>query len=241
MKRIVKQLCAQYPKNGYLLYHAKRYDKVLDILDEQYQEGMNILDVGKSHLTDLISRYLNTAVDTLGFGQDRKTTLGQHYEYDLNDTQLSASWRRDIGNYDIIIFCEVIEHLYTSPRFVLSYLRKLLNPGGCVVLQTPNAVVLHKRLLFLAGRNPFNRIGDDRKNPSHFREYTKKELVGYAKEVGFFVEVSSYENYFDYRYVHHHAGNMEKTPLLAIFSYFYLLMPGSLKPGMSFVLRKRNE
>ena len=237
MTDAVKKLCEQYPENGYLLYHAKRYKKILDILDDRYQEGMKILDVGRSYLTELISDYLSTAVDTLGFGEDRKTTFGQHYECDLNDAQVSARWRRDIGEYDIIIFSEVLEHLYTAPPFVLSYLKTLIAPEGSMLLQTPNAVVLHKRILFLMGRNPFNTISENRQNPSHFREYTKDEVIDYAKDAGFRVELSSYENYFDYRYTHHQDGTVKKNSFFALLSYVYALMPGSMKPGMTFVLR----
>ena len=70
-----------------------------------------------------------------------------------------------MGPYDVIVFAEVIEHLYTAPELVLPYLRELLVLGGVLLLQTPNAVSLRKRAKLLLGVNPFERIRTERDNP----------------------------------------------------------------------------
>jgi hypothetical protein len=54
-----------------------------------------------------------------------------------------------------IVFAEVIEHLFTAPELVLAYLHELLVPRGQLLLQTPNAASLRKRLKLALGRNPF--------------------------------------------------------------------------------------
>ena len=78
--------------------------------------------------------------------------------------------------YDLVVFAEVIEHLHTSPVHTLAFVRGLLADAGVLILQTPNAASLPKRLKLLAGRNPYELIRADGGNPGHFREYTLAEL-----------------------------------------------------------------
>ncbi|MDP9149663.1 MAG: hypothetical protein M3O36_06955 [Myxococcota bacterium] len=44
------------------------------------------------------------------------------------------------------MFAEVLEHLHTAPELVLAFLRRLLLPQGLLILQTPNAASLSKRI-----------------------------------------------------------------------------------------------
>jgi hypothetical protein len=90
----------------------------------------------------------------------------------------------------------VIEHLPTSPAAVLRHLATWLRPGAALLLQTPNAVALHKRLRMLAGRNPLEPIRADARNPGHFHEYTLGELRAAALDAGLEVAGWQTENYF---------------------------------------------
>jgi 2-polyprenyl-3-methyl-5-hydroxy-6-metoxy-1,4-benzoquinol methylase len=104
--------------------------------------------------------------------------------------------------YDLVVMAEVIEHLPVSPSHVFSFLASLLRPGGYLLLQTPNACSLSKRLKMLIGRNPFELIRDDLHNPGHFREYTMRELAGYAGAAGFNVRRVTTANYFSGERLH---------------------------------------
>ena len=100
--------------------------------------------------------------------------------------------------FDLITFCETIEHLYTSPTLVLAFLKGLLRPGPGVgiLIQTPNAASLLKRRDLLLGRNPNELIRTQRTNPGHFREYTMNELLNYAAEAGLTVWHAEYCSYW---------------------------------------------
>ncbi len=50
---------------------------------------------------------------------------------------------------------------------------------------TPNAARIRNRLRLLAGRNPFEQLREDSRNPGHFREYTVAELLALGREAGF--------------------------------------------------------
>jgi 2-polyprenyl-3-methyl-5-hydroxy-6-metoxy-1,4-benzoquinol methylase len=96
----------------------------------------------------------------------------------------------------IVLFAETIEHLYTSPKLVLSFIKTFLRRGGFLIIQTPNAVSISKRIAMLNGSNPFEMIRESRDIPGHFREYTGSELYGLGKEIGLVCDKIIYTNYW---------------------------------------------
>ncbi len=225
----------QNPGNGYLRYHAPRYDRLLHLLQENRGRVSRVLDVGRSPFTPLAFRSLDVPVDNLGFDPDGATETGSNYQFDLNDSIDREKWRSDLPQYDIIVFAEVIEHLYTSPSLVLKFLKTLMSESGLLIVQTPNAVVAHKRLQLLCGRNPYSLISEDQWEPAHYREYTAAELSRYLVQAGFEVKESSFENYFDYRFTGHGQGDNTERRSLKLINTIYSMLPGSLRPGLCFV------
>ncbi len=82
------------------------------------------------------------------------------------------------------------------PPTLLAYLRRFLAPDGRLILQTPNAVALPRRVRMLAGRNPTEPIRPDRFDPGHFHEYTVAELTEAATAAGWRVQSTNLANYF---------------------------------------------
>ena len=235
--RVLEQFLTQFPNNGYFRYHAPRFDTLLNLLEENFQDNWKVLDIGRTRFTDVVANFLEVPVDSLGFHKDSQTASGTHYHFDLNNSQNVDTWRKDLGPYDAVIFSEVIEHLYTSPRLDLTFLRSIVKRGGTLFLQTPNAAALHKRIALLRGRNPYQEIVDDRTNPGHFRESTMSEIARYAKSAGFQVEKAFYDNYFDYRFVKHTPESFEINRNMIARNFLYKMAPSTLKPGMTFVLK----
>jgi hypothetical protein len=162
---------------AYAAFHAPRFEFLIDVVARSLGRGVaRLLDIGQSPLTPLLARRLGVAVDALGLEPDGPLPSGRQYHFDLNHCQDRCSWRTELGPYPAIVFAEVIEHLHTAPELVLAYLHHLLEPGGMIFIQTPNAASLRKRLTLLLGRNPYQKIRSDPSNPGHFREYTADEL-----------------------------------------------------------------
>jgi SAM-dependent methyltransferase len=222
----------------YLRFHEPRFDYVLHLLAVRVQTNQRILDIGWSQLTNRIHEELRVAVDALGFDADGPIPSGRYYHFDLNECQQQHLCRRDLPMYDAIVFAEVLEHLHTSPALVLQFLVELLKPGGLLVIQTPNAVALPRRIKMLLGRNPFELIRDDATNPGHFREYTASELGNYAATVGLDVETIEIRSYFDYRFAHHGATTFKSREFGRIKNLFYPLLPSTLRPGLTAILRR---
>jgi SAM-dependent methyltransferase len=175
------------PNRGYEAFHRPRFDFLLGVLESHLpKSNARVLDIGRSPLTSLLAEKLAVRVDCLGLEPDGSLPEGgRQYCFDLNDTQHRERWRLALGPYDVVVFAEVIEHLHTAPELVLAYLHELLVPGGLLLVQTPNAVSLRKRVKLAMGLNPFERIRVDISNPGHFREYTAGELREILVSAGF--------------------------------------------------------
>jgi SAM-dependent methyltransferase len=222
---------------GYAAYHAPRFRFLLDLAQECLPgSSKRVLDIGVSPLAALLHQRLACPVDTLGLETEQLgTPNGDHHHADLNTPE---SLSRSLPSYDLIVFAEVLEHLYTSPALVLAALKRLLAPGGVLIIQTPNAASLPKRLKLLAGRNPFELIREDRSNPGHFREYTLDEIRRFAEQTNFEVVRHFRRFYFDARHAHHENGTTRRQPVLGTLkNVVYRRLPSFLREGITVVLR----
>jgi len=220
---------------AYVGYHAKRFAYLAHFLEQLgIGEKDTILDVGPTFSSIFLNKELKCRVDTLSFSPDEETPFGTNYFFDLNMSQDKEKWPK-IGPYSVITFAEVIEHLYTAPEIVLGCLGSLLEPGGRLIVQTPNALALRKRVQLLVGKHPYEEINTVVDSPNHYRESTLKELIRYGKNAGLEVEVARVVNYFNPAF----RQKDTKSPLLgAAYAKFNDLLPQNLRPGCMLVYRK---
>lgn len=144
-----------------LAFHGRRWLILLEHADALVEAArarggpLRILDIGPSLQTDILRHnYPDIPVDTLNLSDDGRTPRPEdiHVRYDLNDLYHRERWPR-IGPYDVIVMCEVIEHLYTGASTVLAGLASIVKPHSSLFLQTPNAAALHKRIQLARGKN----------------------------------------------------------------------------------------
>jgi len=100
-------------------------------------------------------------------------------------------------HFDFVLFCEVLEHLTTDPLRALMELKRVLKPGGSMVLTTPNAVRLENVIAFIEGRNMYDPYSAYGPYGRHNREYTRHELHQLMQHAGFRNEVSFTGNVHD--------------------------------------------
>lgn len=208
----------------YLRTHARRYALLLDLVAELARES--ILVVGPSFESAMLRERLPGArVNTLGW-LDHRFPLREgerHIELDLN-----ASEYPELEPHDVVLCCEVIEHLHVPASRVLRFLATGLAADGHLVLQTPNATALPKRIRMLLGRNPYEPIRDEAGNPGHFHEYTVPELRVEFAAAGLEVTRLLTVNYFDH-------GSRKNRAYRAVGR----LLPPTLREGITVVARRR--
>jgi SAM-dependent methyltransferase len=225
---------------AYLKYHYHRYEFLLNEIDRivaRIQGELDgkppmILDVGSGFQTEILRKTVPAGiVNTLGFRDPRFEPRAQdrHFQFDLNDAQFPERWPI-IEGHDLVIMAEVIEHLHTFPGLVLRCVSTWLRDGGYLILQTPNACALHKRIKMLIGRNPYDMIRETSDNPGHFREYTIRELLSLASGSGFRTLEWTTSNYFD-----------NGTPGHRAYNSLAHILPRSLRQGITMILLKEQQ
>lgn len=169
-ERTLQPVLAKYPPAPYL-----------DARNEFYLEMLcrhGVLDLGK-HLVDLgaglsifgpLCRAHGmkvTLVDDFGGGGGVERNQPGH------ELPLLGAFERDLGlsvvrenflenplplpdrQVDVVTCFHSLEHWHHSPKRLFREIVRILKPGGLLVLVTPNAVNLRKRVYVLCGKNNF--------------------------------------------------------------------------------------
>lgn len=179
---------------SYAQTHQTRFDYILDLCDTfTSTDDVTVLDVGRSELTHQLDEKFSTVM-SMGFpleeddGGHRETadlSHINHIAFDLNTADNVDVWPEEYKDtFDLIVFSETVEHIYTAPEFCLLLFRYLLKPGGNIILTTPNATSIYSRIRLLLGVHPYERFRYYKKNPGHFREYTTPELLDIGRKAG---------------------------------------------------------
>lgn len=95
---------------------------------------------------------------------------------------------------DAVLFSEVVEHL-VDPDGALDEIRRVLRPGGHLMLSTPNLAAWYNRALLLAGVQPvFSEVSlrsihgrPGTEVVGHLRLYTARALCSFVAAAGFTV------------------------------------------------------
>lgn len=91
-------------------------------------------------------------------------------------------------SFDIVLFCEIIEHLLMDPAKVLREIKRVLKPSGQLILTTPNISRLENVARILSGANIYDPYSGYGPYGRHNREYNKHELYLLLTYIGFNIE-----------------------------------------------------
>jgi 2-polyprenyl-3-methyl-5-hydroxy-6-metoxy-1,4-benzoquinol methylase len=210
----------------YQKYHLPRFKFALKMA-LKYKKG-SAVEIGPYVIaSNLIKQGLQ--VDAIGFLSEKVKGINKYIEFNLEslrDVQKPAI----SGSYDLVIAAEIIEHLNVDLDLIYKQLYALTAPGGVLIIQTPNAVALKKRMSMMMGKNPFEMVRSDYTpgNGGHIREFTIKELQTHAIKNGFSLLETHCLNYFDYS----HSFKAR------LYKFFTNLCPASLRDGVTIVLKR---
>lgn len=97
-------------------------------------------------------------------------------------------------SFDVLVMCEVLEHLNFNPLPLLKDINRILAPNGLFYLSLPNYARTKNRVAILRGQAPGIGVDEffdqlDPHNPlianGHWREYTMAEVKAMLEPLGF--------------------------------------------------------
>jgi SAM-dependent methyltransferase len=148
--------------------------------------------------------------------QIRSSLYSEHFEFEYLTLNVELSqYPFQDGEFDKIIFCEVMEHLVIDPFRVFGKLRRILKRRGELVLTTPNAVRLINVAHMLAGKNFFDRYHPENGiYGRHNREFTLTELISVLEAEDFEIKEAKTLDRYNYDQVKMFVDSYEKTDIL---------------------------
>ncbi len=87
--------------------------------------------------------------------------------------------------FDVVMFCEVIEHLANDPMFAIMEIKRVLKPEGIMVLTTPNVNRIENVDKIIFGANIYDPYSKHGIYGRHNREYSRHELFLLLTHCGF--------------------------------------------------------
>jgi len=91
----------------------------------------------------------------------------------------------ELANFDVCLFCEVLEHLPFDPAFALFNVVRTLRPGGLLLLTTPNPARLENLEKMVRDRASFSDpVSGYGIHGRHNREYSANELIDLCSAAG---------------------------------------------------------
>lgn len=190
---------------NYLREDFIRFYITFSMLPDREQE-LELFEIGANpyYLTTLLKEYTKYRVDCsncfvdgeLAFSKGLQVMVGGGREIEMPYINLNiernwylpktASSRG--GHYDVVCFCEVIEHMVESPVRALLHVNQMLKSGGILILSTPNVSRLENVAKMLAGANIYDPYSGYGAYGRHNREYNQHEINLLLTLCGFEVE-----------------------------------------------------
>lgn len=148
------------------------------------------------HFTDLkltLANYFGdhfsaSATQSIAF-QDPVTGTAENFAFAFHHFNIERdAFPFGDGRFDLVLFCEIIEHLQSDPVRVLGQIKRVLKPRGRLILTTPNANRLENVARMIAGANIYDPYSGYGPYGRHNREYNRHELSLLLDHCGFEIE-----------------------------------------------------
>lgn len=173
----------------------KRFVYTLGLVPER--PGLALLELGANpyFTTTLLHKFRNARLHLANFfdarGEDASQQVRIHktgevirYHYQQFNIEEDIFPYQD-ESFDVVLCCEILEHLLSDPVHALVEIRRALKPGGTLVLTTPNVARLDNVRKMISGENIYDPYSGYGPYGRHNREYTPQDLFGLLSANGF--------------------------------------------------------
>lgn len=202
----------QKENDQYLHDHVYRFYKTLEVLPQGSHEE-KLLELGSTpyFMSLILKRYFNYTLflnvgvcvgspEKLSMKLTKKSSSEESiFSLDVFNVEIDKFPYPD-NSFDIVLCCELIEHLALDPTHMLKEMHRILKPGGRILITTPNVLVLRNLVSLVRDRkNIYYRYSGYGVYGRHNREWTLGELTELVSGCGFEIEKASIEDTYPHR------------------------------------------
>lgn len=195
-----KYVQGQWEGNLYVETHSRRFYETLRLVPDLKPDA-RVLELGAIpyYLTILLRKFSTLNVDPLSFFEFETAQQTTHIlEHDETHERFEFDYfpinvERDVfpagdETYDLVLCCELLEHLLINPSHMLYEVHRVLKPGGYLLLTTPNVLRWGNVFSLIKGRNINDCYHGNGIYGRHNREYSMAEVSQLLEGNGFSVE-----------------------------------------------------
>lgn len=187
-------------ERSYRLSQFYRFIDTLNLIPKSSRK-LKVLDVGigQGHLALLVKSLLAYEVAGIDTERPDKEYMQNFFKKENIEFKMCCLTKDKIPfpdeTFDLVLFCEVLEHLPIHPKIVLNEIRRVLKPKGILILTTPNFARISHRIFLALGKNPQDFYFSKSNFRRHYREYTLTECEKLLKESTFKITKIHMSNY----------------------------------------------
>lgn len=202
--RHVAEMAAQFAGGdfdaSYYTKHRARFARTLPLIPPG-DAGSRALEIGATAFLQVALRAVFGHAEVMG---TESSTLIEHKRWHkpidvagihARNLTISIDIENDIfpfpdASFDLVLCCEVIEHLDIDPMFMLAEINRICRPGGVLLLTTPNCCSARNLWKIAHGWRPhfFMQYMRDRSPYRHNFEYDIHGLALLLRSAGFTIE-----------------------------------------------------
>jgi len=163
--------CLELGANPYFITHLLREYTNLDLTLANFFGGPEGKQAQKNSWDD---------------GTGRQEVVLEFDHFNLEESRFPY----DDSSFEVVVFCEIIEHLLMNPVHTLKEINRVLKPGGLLLVTTPNVARLGNVLAMTDGLSIYDPYSGFGPYGRHNREFSMHELVQLLKFCGFTPETT---------------------------------------------------
>jgi SAM-dependent methyltransferase len=181
------------PEEGrvYATLHLDRIIKTVEMIP-RLEGPVRVLELGANpyFMTLLVQKYLGYHVTAANFFGDYRDETGGQGETTIRSARYGEThafpfkifnveidpYPYDDAEFDVVLCCEILEHLVSDPSHLMSESHRVLKPNGCLIVTTPNVTRLENVVKIVRGQNLHHPYFGFGVYGRHNREYTATEL-----------------------------------------------------------------
>jgi len=181
-------------EDAYHEVHKRRTARTVQLLLEKKPTG-KLLELGTSEVVPKLLSKLKPELEV--HVTDFNNPDPQEFVYSV-DLETEALPVPD-ATFDVVLCCEVIEHMEVDPMFMMAEINRVLKQEGLLILTTPNITSSRALYKMLRGDDPYFYM-QYRHKPALYRhnyEYSVSSIKKVLKAAGFSGRVWSEDTFED--------------------------------------------
>ncbi|ACB49967.1 unknown [Crocosphaera subtropica ATCC 51142] len=176
-----------FEKDNYYIQQKPRYfNSLKQVITIPLSNSSKVLEIGGGQIVLLLNEMYGIQGAVADVNEKYQNSLAQ-FGINFRSCDLLHDDLPERDTYDLVVLCEVIEHMPVPPYIILEKIKQWIKPGGWIFLTTPNLYRLRNLVRLALGMRVFDTffIPEKGQGIGHPIEYSKEQFQWQLEKAGF--------------------------------------------------------